>query len=436
MASILSIVVLFVVYFFLITEKVNKVIVTALAAVFLIVVQIFNSKYLTSQEGALEFVTKNLDVLGFVIGMMILIGIVRESGAFEAVSIWLVKKVKGNPTKLLIVMGYLSLTLTIFISNIPTILILTPIILVLVRQLKLPHLPFLFIVVTMANIGGAATPISDPTTYYQSKEVGLKFMEVLSNSGLIVILLSVVTTLYTVFVFRKQMKAVIVDPAVVETYNPAASLKDRRILYIGIPILILTILVLVLKELIHSLTGISLDNASILFGSSFICMLIFNIEPKHVFQNLVDWEIIFFFMGLFVVIGALEHTGTIAKLGEVIVQLTGGEKIALLFLITLGSCVLSVFIDNVPYNIAMVGSIKAIEASGVYVYPLWWALNLGTSIGGSGSVIGAACNVVAFGQAEKEHMHVKFLEYLKVGFPLVILNGLITFGILYLRYYL
>jgi Na+/H+ antiporter NhaD/arsenite permease-like protein len=433
--SILSLGVLVVVYFFLITEKINKVIVTILGAAALIVLQVFKSDAISSQEGAFEFINHNLDVLGFIIGMMILIGIVRESGAFEAVAIWLVKKVKGNPKKLLVVMGLLTLVLTVFISNIPTILILIPIILILVKQLKLPHLPYLFVVVTMANIGGAATPISDPTTYYQAKTVGLSFLEVVQNSGMIVLILSAVTITYALLVFRKQLSAVVVDPEAVSLFNPLASLKDRKVLKLGIPLLFITIVILVMKEFIKSATGVGLDNASVIFAAGFLAMLLFNVEPKEVFQKLIDWEIIFFFIGLFIIIGSLEHTGVIAGLGNFLVNLTGGDKLALLFLITLGSCVLSVFIDNVPYNIAMIGTIKAMETSGVWVYPLWWALNLGTSIGGSGSIIGAACNVVAFGQAEKEKYHVKFMEYLLLAFPLVAINGLITFGIIWLRYY-
>ncbi len=114
---------------------------------------------------------------------------------------------------------------------------------------------------------------------------------------------------------------------------------------------------------------------------------------------------------------------------------SGGNSDVLQFLITMGSGVLSMFIDNVPYNITMVGAIQAMEKAGIFVYPLWWALNLGTSFGGAGSPIGAACNVVALGQAEKEKIHIKFMKYLALGFPLVIINGLITFGIIWLRYH-
>ena len=181
-----------------------------------------------SQDQAFSFISRNLDVLGFIVGMMVLVGVVRESGFFEAVAIGLVKKVKGKPQLLLIAFGYLTLVMTMFLSNIPTVLILTPVLLVLIKELKLPYLPFFIAMITMANIGGATTPISDPTTYYQAKTVGLSFVEVVSNSGIIVIILSVVSTIYMQIVFRKQLSKVVVKEKEVAAYKPSSAIKDRK----------------------------------------------------------------------------------------------------------------------------------------------------------------------------------------------------------------
>jgi len=145
--SFLSLAILGVVYFFLITEKLNKVLVAGLGGVLLVLAQVFRSAAHTSQEGAMEFISSNLDILGFVVGMMVMVGIIRESGVFEALAIWLVKFVKGDPRLLLIVIGYMSLFMTALFSNIPTILIITPIILVLIKELKLPYFPYIFIMV-------------------------------------------------------------------------------------------------------------------------------------------------------------------------------------------------------------------------------------------------------------------------------------------------
>lgn len=432
--SFISIAVLMVVYFFLITEKLPKTLVAVLGGVTLIIMQVFRSTDATSQDNAFHFISHNLDILGFVIGMMILVGIVRESGVFEAAAIALVKLVKGQPTYLLVALGYLTLFMTAFFSNIPTILILAPVVLVLIRELKLPALPFLFIIVTMANIGGAMTPISDPTTYYQAKTVGLSFGEVVQNSGLIVLILSVISTAYALLVFRKDLRATKVKAKDIALFDPRKAIQDRYILKIGLPIAILSIVLMVLKEQIAHLTGVTLDNATITIGASFAAILIFHKEPRSIFRNLIDWEIIFFFIGLFVVVGALEFTSVITSLAEWLVSLTQGRIEWLLFLIAMGSGALSTFIDNVPYNITMVSAIQAMERSGLWVYPLWWALNLGTSIGGAGSPIAAACNVIAFGQAEKEKIHVNFMKYLAVAFPLVLINSLVTFAVLWLRY--
>jgi Na+/H+ antiporter NhaD/arsenite permease-like protein len=433
--TIMAIATLLVVYFFLITEKVNKVIVTILGAMFLIVAQVFKTAEESSQSAGLHFIAKNLDVLLFIIGMMVLVGIVRESGFFEAVAIWIVKKVKGKPIALLIALGYLTWIMTVFLSNIPTVLIIMPVLLILIKELKLPALPYIFLVICMANVGGAATPISDPTTYYQAKTVGLSFIEVVENSGLISFVLAAVSTLYTIIIFRKQLKSVKVNPKDIAAFKPSAAIKDRKILKVGMPLLTIAIILMVAKEFIATTFGVGLDNASIALGAAFLALLLFNRDPKEAFLKLIDWEILFFFMGLFVIIGALEHTHVIPALATGLVALSGGSNSILLFLVTVGSGILSMFIDNVPYNITMVGAIQAMEKAGIFVYPLWWGLNLGTSLGGAGSPIGAAPNVVALGQAEKEKIHIKFMKYLAIGFPLVVLNGLVAYGIIWLRYH-
>ncbi|MCL4208065.1 TRAP transporter large permease subunit [Patescibacteria group bacterium] len=432
--SIISLVVLMVVYYFLISEKLPKALVAVLGGVTLILMQVFRSGEASSQENAFHFISHNLDILGFVIGMMILVGIVRESGVFEAVAIGLVKLVKGKPRMLLIALGYLTLFMTAFFSNIPTILILAPVVLVLIKQLNLPPLPFLFIVVTMANLGGAMTPISDPTTYYQAKTVGLSFSEVVSNSGVIVLVLSVVSTLYVLLAFNKDLNSAKVNPKDVALFDPKKAIQDKYILRVGLPIALVSILVMVFKEKIYTATGISLDNATVTIAASFLSILIFHKKPRQVFRNLIDWEIIFFFIGLFVVVGALEFTNLISLLAKSLVDVTGGNLKMLLGLVTIGSGFISTFIDNVPYNITMVSAIQEMQRSGIWVYPLWWALNLGTSIGGAGSPIAAACNVIVFGQAEKEKIHVNFLKYLMVALPLVLINGLVTFGIIWLKF--
>jgi Na+/H+ antiporter NhaD/arsenite permease-like protein len=423
-----------VVYFFLITEKVNKVITVLTGASVLILLNVFQGEGGTSQHNGLGYISRNLDILAFIIGMTILVGVVKKSGAFEVVALWLVKLVKGQPKALLVAISYLTFVLTIFLSNIPAVLIVSPVLLVLIKQLKLPYLPYIFAMITMANIGGAVTPISDPTTYYQATKVGLSFAQVFLNSGLIAILLSFVVVAYTLLVFKKDLEATVVDPNDVKTFKPLEALQDRKILKIGLPILFVSIFLMIAKEFLNPLLNMDLESGTIAVFSAMLCLLIFKIDIKEALEEMIDWQIIFFFVGLFVVIGSLEFTGVTAAVADSLIKLTGGNQTALIFLISLGSGIISIFLDNVPYNIAMVSSVLELQNQGVFVEPLWWALNLGTSIGGAGSVIGAACNVVVMGEAEKEGFHPKFGKYLKIGLPLVVINCLITFFVLILRY--
>jgi Na+/H+ antiporter NhaD/arsenite permease-like protein len=433
-ASFISIAVLVVVYGFLIAEKVNKVLVVSAGALFLILAQIFKTSGLASQAGAFSFIANNLDLLGFIIGMMVLVGIVKESGFFEAIAIWLIRAVKGRPIPLLIVMGFFILGMTIILPNIIATLVVTPILVILIKEFKFPALPYFLIMIAMANIGGATTPISDPTTFYMAKTVGLTFGQVVVNSGLLVLVLALISLAYTLLLFWKQLKRVKVNPEDFAQFNPKSAIKNRTILKFGVPILFIAIALMALSNNISQWTGVTLDDATIALAAAVLCMSIFKVEVDRVFSELIDWQILFFFMGLFVVVGALQQTGVVGVIGHAMVSATHGSVILLVFMIAVGSGVLSTFIDNVPYNIAMIAAIQAMEKSGINVYPLWWALNLGTSLGGAGSPIGSAANVIALGQAEKEGIHIKFTKYLAYGFPLVIINGLVTFGILYVRF--
>jgi Na+/H+ antiporter NhaD/arsenite permease-like protein len=288
--------------------------------------------------------------------------------------------------------------------------------------------------ITMANIGGATTPISDPTTYYMAKTAGLSFMEVAYNSGFLVLVLSTVSMLYVLALFWKPLKRIKIKKEDIAGFDPKSAIKDKKILFIGIPILFVAIAMMALKDFIAQYTHVSLDDTSIAISAALLCVLTFKVKVEKIYSELIDWEILFFFMGLFVIVGALQHTGVVNSIGDFMVDVTHGDITKLILMIAMGSGMISTFIDNVPYNIAMIAAIQSMAANGIFVYPLWWALNLGTSLGGAGSPIGAACNVVALAHAEREHIRIKFIRYFAYAFPLVIINGLVTSGILYLRY--
>lgn len=234
--------------------------------------------------------------------------------------------------------------------------------------------------------------------------------------------------------FHTDCKKNIVDISYMQSLNPSDAIIDRKLIWYGLPFLIFTIVAFVAKDTVLIHFGFSYDNATVAFFVALILIMLSKQSVPKVLMTMIDRDTIFFFMGLFIVIGALEHTGVIAWIGTSLVTLSHGNMSILLGLITMGSGILSTFIDNVPYNITMVSAIKAMASSGIVVYPLRWALNLGTSFGGAGSPIGSACSVVALGEAEKDHIHFNFLQYMKYAFPLVIINGIVTFALLYWKF--
>jgi len=442
---IISIVWLVLLFTILVTEKIDKTIVSMLIAWALIFLQVFTDwsiDWPTSQEVAGKYIYHNLDIFAFIIWMMIISWVAKDSGIFNYIAILIAKKVNWSPIKLFFILSYMAFFLTVFISNIPTIIILAPIVVLITRKLDIPTIPYIIWIITFANLGWAVTPISDPTTYFQATTLWLWFLEVVSNTWLIMLTVTISSSIYLYLVFRKDFKTE-PDIAYLKEVNPSDFLKSKKELIVSLSILLIVILVVVFKELIASKTWLRLDNWSITLFWAFLAILLLRTNVSNILNTKVDYATLFFFAGLFIVIWALEHNGVIELLAWQLVEITKWEdwevwKGLLLLILTMWSAVLSVFIDNVPYNIAMVSTLESFRDSWIVVWAAWtalaWGLNSCTSIGWAGSPIWAACNVIALWQAEKTWVIVKFLKYLMIWFPLVLINSGIAYAILYFRY--
>jgi Na+/H+ antiporter NhaD/arsenite permease-like protein len=207
---------------------------------------------------------------------------------------------------------------------------------------------------------------------------------------------------------------------------------------VSLIILLVVIILIVFKELIAWNTWIRLDNWSITLFGAFLAILFLKWNVSNILNTKVDYATLFFFAGLFIVVWALEHNWVIIMLADKLVEITWGDDSLLLLMLTMWSAMLSVFIDNVPYNIAMVSTLEAFRDNWVVVWSAWtalaWGLNSCTSIGWAWSPIWAACNVIALWQAEKTWVIVHFLKFLMIWVPLVLINSAIAYGILYFRY--
>ena len=435
--SIAGLIMLFAV---LITEKIEKAVISVLIAFLLIILQVFQdpSWVLSSQEVAFEFIYKNLDIFAFIIWMMIISGIAKDSWVFNYVALRIAKRLNWSPIKLFFILSYMAFFMTVFISNIPTIIILAPIVILITKKLDIPVLPYIIWIITFANLWGAVTPISDPTTYYQTITLWLSFGQVIANTGLIMFLVTISSGIYLYLIFRKDFKNASPDLEYLNSVQAVDYLKDKRELVVSLSILLIVIIIILGKNLIKDYFWIVLDNWSITLFWAFLAVLFLKHNVSNILNTKVDYATLFFFAWLFVVVGSLEHNGVIELLAEQLVNITDWSEKLLLLMLTMWSALLSVFIDNVPYNIAMVWTLQSFDSTGLVTWWAWmalaWGLNSCTSIWWAGSPIGSACNVIALWQAEKSWVLVAFWKYLLIAVPLVIINSGIAYGVLYFRY--
>ncbi len=437
--AIISIIWFIVLFIILVLEKVEKTVIAILIAGILVFLQVYTvpGSDNSSQYEAAIYIYKNLDIFAFITWMMIIAGITKDTWFFNFLAMWIVRKVKWHPILLFLTLSYLSFFMTVFISNIPTIIILTPIVLLITKSLDLPPLPYIIGIITFANLWGAVTPISDPTTYYQATTLWFSFWQVFSNTGFIMFTVSIISAIYLYIVFRKSFK-VSYNKDFVQKLNPISYLEDKRWMIISLVVMSLVIFFVVFKEFIYNWTGIKFDNGWIAIFGAFLLILLLKRDVHHVLRSKVDYATLFFFAWLFVVVGALEHNWVIHQLADLLIHITEWSHTGLLAMITMWSALLSVFVDNVPYNIAMVATLEQFLNSwaitGAAWYALAWWLNSCTSIGWAGSPIWAACNVIALWQAEKSGVVIAFAKYLLLMVPLVLINSFTAFSILYFRY--
>ncbi len=413
------------VYALIISEKIQRTIAALCGAVLMVLFGI-----LTQQKAvaAIDFNT-----LGLLIGMMIIVGIATETGLFKFLAIWAAKRVKADPVKLLAALAVLTAVCSGFLDNVTTVLLTVPVTFHICRKLSIPAYPFLMAQIMASNIGGTATLIGDPPNIMIGSAVpALDFVAFLGNLGVVCALILAVVLFLFVLIYRKDLKTTDRQRAGILAMDEKAEIVDAPLLKKCLFVLALVIL----GFIFHAQIGC--DTATISLGGASLLMLlaITNDEDKisEKFAH-VEWTAIFFFIGLFVVIGGLVETGVIKFMAQEAMKATQGSTGEATMLILWLSAFASAFIDNIPFVATMIPLIQDMGAMGISdLTPLWWALSLGACLGGNGTLIGASANVVVAGMARQQGVKMTFLGYLKYGFPMMLLSIAISAVYLYVRY--
>lgn len=423
--------ILIVAYIFIAWEKISKVTVAMIgAALTLILGLLAQSKgheAVIDPHYFINFVDFN--VIFLLVSMMIIVSIASKSGIFNWIANGLLKKTKGHPVKILLALGFFTAFASAFLDNVTTVILVVPVTFLVAKNLDINPIPYLITEILASNIGGTATLIGDPPNIIIGSKAGFTFMTFLLELTDIVFLILLVTLFILWLCFRKDLVATKEKMEAVAHLDNSNTITDKALAIRSSVVLVLVILGFILHDLIHVESHvIALLGASIL--------MIFE-SPKRVLNG-IEWNTIFFFIGLFIIIGSFEAAGGISVMAKWILDVTNGNESAAAMLILWASGILSGIVDNIPYTATMAPMIYQIQLveGAAYAHPLWWCLSLGACLGGNMTIIGAAANVIVSETAAAHGKPISFMKYLKYGAGITFVSLVMSSVYIYFRFLL
>lgn len=423
-STTLAITIFVIAYALIISEKVHRTIVGVCGAMLMILCGIID------QDTAIRHIDFN--TLGLLMGMMIIVNITSETGLFNFLAIWSAKKVKARPIALLIALSALTMVCSALLDNVTTVLLTVPITFSITSQLKVDVKPYLISQILASNIGGTATLIGDPPNIMIGSAVGLNFMDFVNNLTGICILIFFVVELVLIAIYGRELRTQPDLQERVMRLNAKSQIANPQLLKKCLFVIFITISLFVC----HDKLGLQTATAA-LSGAGLLLLITYTRNESMIAKVLskVEWLAIFFFAGLFVLVGALVETGVIKMLAAEAMQLTSGSVNATAMLVLWMSAFASAFIDNIPFVATLIPLIQDMGQMGITnLDPIWWSLSLGACLGGNGTLIGASANVVVASMAAQRGKQISFLGFMKIAFPVMILTILISNVYVWLRY--
>ena len=416
---ILAVVIFSVTYILIIMEKFPISVLAMLGAVLMVITGVLGADK--------AFHAIDLNVIFLLVGMMIMVSILAETGIFEWIAIKATQLVKGEPIPLLVLLMLVTALLSAFLDNVTTILLIVPVTIVMLESLKLDTKPFIIGEILASNIGGTATLIGDPPNILIGSEAGFSFNDFIVNLGPVIIINLIITIFLLYFFYCRKMKVSRELKAQIMELNPERALKDRKLLISSLIILGIVILGFVTHEFTH------IEPSIVSLTGAMLLIILSKKEPEEVFEK-IEWPTLFFFMGLFIMVEGLVEVGVIKFLAEATLSLTKGDFGKTALFIGILSSTVSPIIDNIPYTTTMLPLIKNLGTTFQNVDPLWWSLSLGACLGGNATLVGASANIVAANISKKNGKVISFIEYLKYGLPLTFVTIVIAMIYLQIKY--
>ena len=428
-AIVVTTTILVVAYIFIATEKIPKMTVALVGASLTLLLGLLGQSQKVNGTFDPHYFINFVDfnVIFLLVSMMIIVSIATRSGMFSWVANEMLKKTKGHPKTILCCLAIFTAIASAFLDNVTTVILIMPITFAIAKELEINPVPFLITEILASNIGGTATLIGDPPNIIIGSAANFSFMDFINELTIIVAIILLVVIAILVFWFRKHLHATEENMAKVANLDNSKTINDKALMIRSLLVLFLVILGFVTHDITHIQTSVcAMAGASIL--------LLF--EKPHEILHEVEWNTIFFFIGLFVIIGGFEAAGGIEIMAKWLLDITHGSQALASMVILWGSGILSGIIDNIPYTATMAPMIAEITSTNGmdFAYPLWWALSLGACLGGNLTIIGAAANVIVSETSAAAGHPIKFMEYLKYGAVVTLTSLVLSSGYVWFKY--
>ena len=426
MTAVLAVAVFVIVYALIATERVPRVVAAlgGVAAVFLLGIVGAQDAFYSAETGI------DWNVIFLLLGMMLVVAGLRRTGLFEFLAIWSAKRTRGRPYPLLVLLCTLTAVASALLDNVTTVLLVAPVTLLVCSRLKLNPVPFLIAEVLASNIGGTSTLVGDPPNIIIGSRADLSFMDFVVNLGPIIVIVMVAFLLLSRFVFRDAFTYDADAAESVMRLDEREAIEDPQALVRGLAVLALVLVGFVLQRTL----GIEPSIVALLGGGA---MMLAVPGPTDEYMKQVEWETLVFFMGLFILVGALVEVGAIDAIATALTDAVGGDPVAATFGILFGSAALSAIVDNIPYVATMSPVVDQLAASDPALNPgnaLWWSLALGAGLGGNATAIGASANVVVIGIAKRYGHPISFWQFTRYGLLVMVVSIALCAPYLWLRY--
>lgn len=397
--------------YFILTEKLHRTIVAATGAAVMVGVGILLGFY--SEEEAIRAI--DFETIGLLLGMMILVALLEPTGFFQFVAVWAGKISRGRPVRLMVLLGTVTTMLSMFLDNVTTVVLIAPVTILISEILGVNPTPLLMAEALLSDTGGVATLVGDPPNVLVASAANLSFNDFLTHSLPIIIVVWFVAILLLQFLFRKELSQAPTNAEAIMKLDPVQALEDRATARRVLIALAGALLLFFFQ------TPLRIGPALIALSAA-AAALVWIRPPINEVLSRIEWSVLIFFTGLFVMVGGLEISGALHALSSFMAGLRGLPPVWLGITLIWMIALLSAVVDNVPITIAMIPVIQGMGEAGIDIQPLWWALVFGAGLGGNATIIGSTANIVVASLSEKTRTPITSKLWNQRGLPVMLVT--------------